>query len=84
MRGMRRDLDIEVDVLIELLLARDPVRFFANEPDRAQAMLAAIPLGRVGDTEQDIGRAVAFIVGPGARYMTGVTIPLDGGASYIR
>ncbi|MDB6061735.1 MAG: 3-oxoacyl-ACP reductase [Verrucomicrobiaceae bacterium] len=59
-------------------------RFFANEPERAQAMLAGIPLGRVGDTEQDIGRVVVFLAGPDARYVTGVTIPVDGGASYIR
>ena len=51
---------------------------------RAEAMLASIPLGRVGDTVEDIGRAVAFIVGPDARYLNGATIPLDGGASYVR
>lgn len=59
-------------------------RFFTNEPERAQAMLATIPLGRVGDTEADIGRAVAFLVGPDAAYLTGATIPIDGGASFIR
>jgi NAD(P)-dependent dehydrogenase (short-subunit alcohol dehydrogenase family) len=27
----------------------------------------------------DIGRAVVFLVGPDAGYLTGATIPLDGG-----
>jgi NAD(P)-dependent dehydrogenase (short-subunit alcohol dehydrogenase family) len=75
---------IRVNTIMPVARTEALDRFFANEPDRAQAMLAAIPLGRVGDTEQDIGRAVVFIVGPDARYLTGVTIPLDGGASYIR
>jgi NAD(P)-dependent dehydrogenase (short-subunit alcohol dehydrogenase family) len=75
---------IRVNTIMPVARTEALDRFFASEPDRAQAMLAAIPLGRVGDTEEDIGRVVAFIVGPGARYLTGVTIPLDGGASYIR
>jgi len=75
---------IRVNTIMPVARTEALDRFFANEPERAEAMLAGIPLGRVGDTEEDIGRAVAFIVGAGARYLTGATIPLDGGASYIR
>jgi NAD(P)-dependent dehydrogenase (short-subunit alcohol dehydrogenase family) len=75
---------IRVNTIMPVARTEALDRFFVNEPERAQAMLATIPLGRVGDTEQDIGRVVSFIVGPDARYVTGVTIPLDGGASYIR
>jgi NAD(P)-dependent dehydrogenase (short-subunit alcohol dehydrogenase family) len=49
------------------------------DPEAANATLATIPLGRIGDPELDIGRAVVFLVGPDARYVTGVTLPLDGG-----
>jgi meso-butanediol dehydrogenase/(S,S)-butanediol dehydrogenase/diacetyl reductase len=59
-------------------------RFFASEPERAAAVLASIPLGRVGDCEDDIGRVAAFLAGPDARYLTGVTIPVDGGAGFVR
>jgi NAD(P)-dependent dehydrogenase (short-subunit alcohol dehydrogenase family) len=50
----------------------------------AAAVARAIPLGRVGDCEADIGRAVAFLVGPDAGYITGAIIPLDGGSAYVR
>ena len=48
---------------------------------RAAAFVAGIPLRRIGDCETDIGTAVAFLVGPDAAYLTGATIPLDGGQS---
>jgi NAD(P)-dependent dehydrogenase (short-subunit alcohol dehydrogenase family) len=38
-----------------------------------------VPLGRYGDPERDIGRAVALLVADEAGYLTGATIPLDGG-----
>ena len=50
-----------------------------TNPEEATEFVKTIPLGRVGDCEQDIGRAVAFLVGPDAGYLTGATIPLDGG-----
>jgi short-subunit dehydrogenase len=75
---------IRVNTIMPVARTEAVDRFFANEPERAQAMLASIPLGRLGDTEQDIGRAVVFLAGPDARYLTGATIPLDGGASFVR
>lgn len=48
-------------------------------PEEAAEFVKTIPMGRIGDCEQDIGRAVAFLVGPDARYITGATVPLDGG-----
>lgn len=48
-------------------------------PAEAEEFRRTIPLGYVGDCEQDIGRAVVMLVGPDAGYLTGATIPLDGG-----
>jgi 3-oxoacyl-[acyl-carrier protein] reductase len=39
---------------------------------------AGIPLGRVG-TPQDIAALVALLVSPRGAYITGTTIPVDGG-----
>lgn len=50
-----------------------------NRPEEAAEFIKTIPLGRIGECEADIGRAIAFLVGPDARYLTGATIPLDGG-----
>jgi meso-butanediol dehydrogenase/(S,S)-butanediol dehydrogenase/diacetyl reductase len=48
-------------------------------PAEAAEFIKTIPAGRVGDCEKDIGRAVVFLVGPDAGYLSGATIPLDGG-----
>ncbi len=50
-----------------------------NRPEEAAEFVATIPLRRIGDCEEDIGRAVAWIVSDDARYLTGATVPLDGG-----
>ena len=42
-----------------------------------------MPLGRIGDAEIDVGRAVVFLVGPDSGYITGATIPLDGGNAFV-
>ena len=53
--------------------------WMAKNPDEAQAFFRTIPLGRVGHPEEDIGRAVASMCGSDLTYLTGATIPLDGG-----
>jgi NAD(P)-dependent dehydrogenase (short-subunit alcohol dehydrogenase family) len=53
--------------------------WIANNPEEAAAFFKTIPLGRVGDCVEDIGRAVAMLASDDARYLTGATIPLDGG-----
>lgn len=55
----------------------------AARPQEAADFVKSIPLGRIGDCEQDIGRAVVALVGPDLRYLTGATIPLDGGQAYF-
>lgn len=50
-----------------------------NNPEEAQAFFRTIPLGRVGSLEQDIGRALVALCGSDLAYLTGATIPLDGG-----
>lgn len=48
-------------------------------PDEAAAFFKTIPLGRIGRLEEDIGRAVAALCSEDLGYLTGATIPLDGG-----
>ena len=50
-----------------------------NNPEEAEAFFRTIPLGRIGQLEQDIGRAVVALCGSDLAYLTGATIPLDGG-----
>ncbi|MGC3861634.1 SDR family oxidoreductase [Micromonospora chersina] len=52
----------------------------AGDPEQARAEAeASIPLGRIGDPAE-FGRVAAFLLSPAAGYVTGVTVPVDGGA----
>jgi meso-butanediol dehydrogenase/(S,S)-butanediol dehydrogenase/diacetyl reductase len=53
--------------------------WMAADPEGTAAFIATIPMGRVGDCELDIGRAVAALCGPAMGYISGATIPVDGG-----
>jgi NAD(P)-dependent dehydrogenase (short-subunit alcohol dehydrogenase family) len=53
-------------------------RVTGGSPEAKAEMLATIPLKRVG-TPEDIARAIEFIGSPGAGFLTGQTIFLDGG-----
>lgn len=46
--------------------------------DTRDAIVEAVPLGRVG-TPDDVAAAVRFLASEGAGYITGATIPVDGG-----
>lgn len=50
-----------------------------TNPEEAEAFFRTIPLRRVGECEEDIGNAVAALCGSDLSYLTGATIPLDGG-----
>lgn len=52
--------------------------------DEFDQFVSTIPLGRVGDCEGDVGRAVAFLVSDDAAYVTGTTLMVDGGQAYLR
>jgi NAD(P)-dependent dehydrogenase (short-subunit alcohol dehydrogenase family) len=45
----------------------------------AEAILAATPLGRIGDPEEDIGGVALFLASDDSRYLTGMTLYADGG-----
>jgi NAD(P)-dependent dehydrogenase (short-subunit alcohol dehydrogenase family) len=75
---------IRVNAIVPLALSPS-LEVFANQnPDDYGRVLASVPLQRIGDCEDDIGRAVAFLAGPAAGYITGTTLMLDGGQAYLR
>jgi 3-oxoacyl-[acyl-carrier protein] reductase len=60
--------------LSEATAAREGIT--AEEADRR--IVTQIPMGRMG-TPEEFAAAVAFLASPAASYVTGVTIPVDGG-----
>lgn len=73
---------IRVNVIAPHALSPGLKGWIDSNPTEAEAFFNSIPLRRVGECEDDIGRTVAFLVSDNARYLTGATIPLDGGQAY--
>lgn len=55
-------------------------RFKALQPELAAGAEAANPMGRIGDPEKDIAGVALFLASEDARYLTGNTLFVDGGA----
>lgn len=51
-----------------------------SDPERKQKVLSRTPIGYLG-APSDIGNTALFLVSEGAGYITGVSIPVDGGNS---
>lgn len=73
---------IRVNALLPGRLETDRIRFLENATGDAQAArnqaLSQIPLGRYGEPAE-FGRTAAFLLSPAASYLTGVSLPVDGG-----
>ena len=52
-------------------------------PVEAAAFIKTVPMQRVGDCEQDIGRFVATLCSDDCRYINGQSIAVDGGQAYL-
>lgn len=51
-----------------------------GDPKRAEKVLGRTPMNRFGSAE-DVGWAASFLCSPAAKFVTGVVLPVDGGAS---
>ena len=52
----------------------------SSDPDRMNRALGRTPMGYFGQPE-DIGWAAVFLASEAARYVTGISLPVDGGNS---
>jgi NAD(P)-dependent dehydrogenase (short-subunit alcohol dehydrogenase family) len=53
-------------------------RVWDDQPDALERLTTLYPLGRIG-TPEDIAAAVAFLASDDAAWITGITLPVDGG-----
>ena len=70
---------IRVNGVAPLAMTPALERAFAGDPGMEARLSRVVPLGRFGDPERDIGPAVAYLCGDGARYVTGQTLLVSGG-----
>lgn len=78
-RSLARELggrNITVNCVAPGLIDTDMTKGLDEE--RRESVVAAIPLGRLGVPE-DVAATVGFLVSPGAAYITGATIHVNGG-----
>ncbi len=52
----------------------------AGDPERSRKILSRTPMNCFGSPE-DVGLAATYLCSPAARFVTGVVLPVDGGAS---
>ena len=75
---------IRVNVILPFATSPELERMQREDPEAYARTRDATALGRVGDPEIDVGRAVAFLAGPDAGFITGTSVALDGGKSFVR
>jgi NAD(P)-dependent dehydrogenase (short-subunit alcohol dehydrogenase family) len=74
---------IRVNAVLPYAMSPALEQLAVERPDEFDHTRLAVPMQRIGDPEHDIGRAVVFLVGPDAGYITGATIPVDGGTAFL-
>ena len=53
---------------------------FSSHEEALEAARRKHPMGRIAEPEE-VGSLIAFLAGPGASFMTGMAVPVDGGRS---
>lgn len=75
---------INVNLISPIALTPGVETWREHQPDMYEAMLEGIPLRRLGDPEQDIGKTAVFLASDDANYITGQTFMVDGGSIQLR
>ena len=71
-------LGVRVNALAPGVIATPMTAATRESPERLATFMRRIPMGRVGQTEDLVG-PVIFLASGMSQYVTGVTLPVDGG-----
>lgn len=69
---------VNVNAIAPGYIATDNTQALQDDPDRSRAILERIPAGRWGSAG-DLGGAAVFLASPASDYVSGITLPVDGG-----
>lgn len=69
---------VTVNAIAPGYIATDNTQALQDDPGRSQAILERIPAGRWG-TASDLGGATVFLASAASDYISGITLPVDGG-----
>jgi NAD(P)-dependent dehydrogenase (short-subunit alcohol dehydrogenase family) len=71
--------NILVNAIAPIAASAAWAQMVADNPVLADVVPTMIPCGRLGDPEEDIAPVAVFLASDDARFVTGATIPVDGG-----
>ena len=71
-------LGVNVNALAPGYIATDNTQALQDDPVRSRSILERIPAGRWGQAG-DLGGAAVFLASPASDYVSGITLPVDGG-----
>jgi NAD(P)-dependent dehydrogenase (short-subunit alcohol dehydrogenase family) len=75
---------IRVNVVCPFANSPGMIEWSKLDPPAFEATVDQIPLRRIGDCHDDVGRVVAFLASDDAAYVTGQTMWVDGGSGSVR
>jgi len=75
---------IRVNIICPLAKSPGVAQLLDHDPDFEKRVTRGQPIPRLGECEDDIGPVAVFLASDDARYITGHTVPADGGACMIR
>ena len=71
--------NINVNIVCPLAMTSQLENFKQAYPEAYEKNLKAVPMGRFGDPDKDIGRVCVMLGSPDFKYMSGETLTLEGG-----
>lgn len=79
MEGARQNIRINV-ITPGPIMTPGTKAWFDSDPDAGTKIANANPMGRIGEPSE-VAQVVMFLASDAASYVTGATIPVDGGKS---
>lgn len=75
---------INVNIISPIAHTPGVAAWRSDRPEEYEKMLSGIPLRKLGDPEEDIGKTAVFLASSDSDYITGQTIMVDGGSIMLR